>query len=97
MRAQIIKRFDEKGGVAIPKDLLELLEIDGKCEVIICRCKKEGKVVVRKKDNLQGWEIIAVSHVDCQGRLTIPSEIRQDTECAQLYFKDGSLILKDAP
>ena len=97
MRSQIIKRFDEKGRVVIPRDILGLLQINGKCEVIICRCKKEGKVVVRKMDNLQGWEIIAVSHVDCQGRLTIPSEVRQNTECVELYFKDGSLILKDAP
>lgn len=97
MKAQIIKRFDEKGRIVIPRDLLGLLEIDGRCEVVICRCRKEGKVVVRKKDNLQDWEIIAISHVDCQGRLIIPSEIRQDTESAELYVKNGSLILKDAP
>ena len=89
MKAQIIKRFDEKGRIVIPRD--------GRCEVVICRCRKEGKVVVRKKDNLQDWEIIAISHVDCQGRLIIPSEIRQDTESAELYVKNGSLILKDAP
>lgn len=97
MKTQIIRRFDKRGRVIIPLGISKLLEINGKCEVIICRCKEEGKLVVRKMDNLQGWEIITVSTIDCQRRLAIPSEIRQGTECVELYFKNGSSILKDAP
>ena len=95
MNARIIRRFDDKGRICIPMDLLEFLQIDRSTKLAICYWKEDG-IMIRKLDDVKDCEICAITQIDSQKRILIPKEIVRKTNQAQIYVKNGALILEKA-
>ena len=95
MNAKIIRRFDEKGRIVIPMDLLEFLQIERSTKLAICYWKEDG-IMIRKLDDIKDCEICAITHIDNQKRISIPKEIVGKTHQAKIHVKNGALILEKA-
>lgn len=93
MNNKKIRRFDVKGRIIVPRDMMKFLGITEKTQLAICSWK-ENEITIKKIEECKDCEVLSFTKIDRQGRINIPKNIRGGDIEVEIFLVNGGLILR---